>query len=172
MLLGRAILDKIELIIHHESSQLALYSKLSSIRVEDKDALVIDASKSSISVGNSNIIAYEPSLVSIFLEIIAKYYSPMIRKLRETSPMKNELILRFENADGSREEHSLEIEELNSLLKRTDGGKKIARALEIYNDENNNNNEITRSDGATTHDNGSANTNKNVSVGKFEAINS
>jgi hypothetical protein len=177
MLLGRAILDKIELIIHHEPSQLALYSKLSSIRVEDKDALVIDASKSSISVGNSNIIAYEPSLVSIFLEIITKYYSPMIRKLRETSPMKNELILRFENADGSREEHSLGIEELNSLLKRTDGGKKIARALEIYNDENsnnndNNNNEITRSDGATTHDIGSANTNKNVSVGKSEAINS
>jgi hypothetical protein len=177
MLLGRAILDKIELIIHHEPSQLALYSKLSSIRVEDKDALVIDASKSSISVGNSNIVAYEPSLVSIFLEIIAKYYSPMIRKLRETSPMKNELILRFENADGSREEHSLGIEELNSLLKRTNGGKKIARALEIYNDENNNNNdnnnnEITRSDGATTHDIGSANTTKNVSVGKFEAINS
>jgi hypothetical protein len=155
MLLGRAILDKIELIIHHEPSQLALYSKLSSIRVEDKDALVIDASKSSISVGNSNIVAYDPSLVTIFLEITAKYYSPIIRKLREKSPMKNELILRFENADGSREEHSLGIEELNFLLKRTDGGKKIARALEIYNDDinndnNNNNNKITSSDGTTT----------------------
>ena len=156
MLLGRAILDKIELIIHHEPSQLALYSKLSSIRVEDKDALVIDASKSSISVGNSNIVAYDPSLVTIFLEITAKYYSPIIRKLREKSPMKNELILRFENADGSREEHSLGIEELNFLLKRTDGGKKIARALEIYNDDNNNdnnnnnNNKISSSDGTTT----------------------
>jgi hypothetical protein len=69
--------------------------------------------------------------------------------------MKNELILRFENADGSREEHSLGIEELNFLLKRTDGGKKIARALEIYNDDNNNdnnnnNNKITSSDGTTT----------------------
>jgi hypothetical protein len=157
MLLGRAILDKIELIIHHEPSQLALYSKLSSIRVEDKDALVIDASKSSISVGNSNIVAYDPSLVTIFLEITAKYYSPIIRKLREKSPMKNELILRFENADGSREEHSLGIEELNFLLKRTDGGKKIARALEIYNEDNNNdnnsnnnNNKISSSDGTTT----------------------
>ena len=155
MLLGRAILDKIELIIHHEPSQLALYSKLTSIRVEDKDALVIDASKSSISVGNSNIVAYDPSLVTIFLEITAKYYSPIIRKLREKSPMKNELILRFENADGSREEHSLGIEELNFLLKRTDGGKKIARALEIYNDDNNNdnnnnNNKITSSEGTTT----------------------
>jgi hypothetical protein len=157
MLLGRAILDKIELIIHHEPSQLALYSKLSSIRVEDKDALVIDASKSSISVGNSNIVAYDPSLVTTFLEIIAKYYSPIIRKLREKSPMKNELILRFENADGSREEHSLGIEELNFLLKRTDGGKKIARALEIYNEDNNNdnnsnnnNNKISSSDGTTT----------------------
>ncbi|HKG70720.1 MAG TPA: hypothetical protein VKA87_02420, partial [Nitrososphaeraceae archaeon] len=156
MLLGRAILDKIELIIHHESSQLALYSKLSSIRVEDKDALVIDASKSSISVGNSNIVAYDPSLVTIFLEITAKYYSPIIRNLREKSPMKNELILRFENTDGSREEHSLGIEELNFLLKRTDGGKKIARALEIYNGDNNNNNNnnnnnrITSSDDTTT----------------------
>jgi hypothetical protein len=71
--------------------------------------------------------------------------------------MKNELILRFENADGSREEHSLGIEELNFLLKRTDGGKKIARALEIYNGEddinNNNNNKknmITSSDDTTT----------------------
>src|SRR5215207_4026436 len=146
MLLGRAILDKIELIIHHEPSQLALYSKLSSIRVEDKDALVIDASKSSISVGNSNIVAYDPSLVTIFLEITARYYSPIIRKLREKSPMKNELILRFENTDGSREEHSLGIEELNFLLKRTDGGKKIARALEIYNGDNDNKNMITSSD--------------------------
>ncbi len=157
LLLGRAILDKIELILHHEPSQLALYSKLSSIRVDDKDALVVDESKSSISLGNSNIVAYDPSLVTIFLEITAKYYSPIIRKLKEKSPMKNELILRFENADGSREEHSLGIEELNFLLKRTDGGKKIARALEIYNDNNKNNdkdkdkdNMITSSDDTTT----------------------
>jgi hypothetical protein len=148
LLLGRAILDKIELILHHESSQLALYSKLSSIRVDDKDAVVVDATKSSISLGNSNIVAYDPSLITIFLEITAKYYSPIIRKLKEKSPMKNELILRFENADGSREEHSLGIEELNFLLKRTNGGKKIARALEIYNDDNNN--MITNSDNTTT----------------------
>ena len=136
LLLGRAILDKMELILHHEPSQLALYSKLSSIRVNHKDALVVDESKSSISLGNSKIIAYDPSLVTIFLEITAKHYSPIIKKLKEKSPMKNELILRFENADGSREEHSLGIEELNFLLKRTDDGKKIARALEIYNDNN------------------------------------
>jgi hypothetical protein len=61
--------------------------------------------------------------------------------------MKNELILRFENANGSREEHSLGIEELNFLLKKTDGGKKIARALEIYNG---NNNKITSNDDETT----------------------
>ncbi|MDQ4012684.1 MAG: hypothetical protein M3146_03045, partial [Thermoproteota archaeon] len=150
LLLGRAILDKIELILHHEPSQLALYSKLSSIRVNDKDALVVDESKSSISLGNSKIVAYDPSLVTIFLEITAKYYSPIIRKLKEKGPMKNELILRFENADGSREEHSLGIEELNFLLKRTDDGKKIARALEIYNDNNNDNNMITSSDNTTT----------------------
>jgi hypothetical protein len=150
LLLGRAILDKIELILHHEPSQLALYSKLSSIRVDDKDALVVDESKSSISLGNSNIVAYDPSLVTIFLEITAKYYSPIIRKLKEKSPMKNELILRFENADGSREEHSLGIEELNFLLKRTDGGKKIARALEIYNGDNDNKNMITSSDDTAT----------------------
>ena len=157
LLLGRAILDKIELILHHEPSQLALYSKLSSIRVDDKDAVVVDESKSSISLGNSNIVAYDPGLVTIFLEITAKYYSPIITKLKEKSPMKNELILRFENADGSREEHSLGIEELNFLLKRTDGGKKIARALEIYNDNNKNNdndkdkdNMITSSDDTTT----------------------
>jgi hypothetical protein len=148
LLLGRAILDKIELILHHESSQLALYSKLSSIRVDDKDAVVVDATKSSISLGNSKIVAYDPSLVTIFLEITAKYYSPIIRKLKEKSPMKNELIIRFENADGSREEHSLGIEELNFLLKRTNGGKKIARALEIYNGDNNN--MITNSDNTTT----------------------
>ena len=156
LLLGRAILDKMELILYHEPSQLALYSKLSSIRVNDKDALVVDESKSSISLGNSKIVAYDPSLVTIFLEITAKYYSPIIRKLKEKSPMKNELILRFENADGSREEHSLGIEELNFLLKRTDDGKKIARALEIYNDDDNNNNAdddnnmISSSDDTTT----------------------
>jgi hypothetical protein len=136
MLLGRAILDKIQLILQYEPSQLALYSKLSSIRVDDKDALVVDATRSSISVGNTNIVAYDPSLVTVFLEITAKYYALIVRKLKEKSPMKNELILRFENVDGSREEHSVRIEELNFILKRTDSGKKIARALEIYNDDN------------------------------------
>jgi hypothetical protein len=161
LLLGRAILDKIELILYYEPSQLALYSRISSIRVDDKDAIVIDPSKSSISLGNSNIVAYDPNLVTIFLEITAKYYSSIIRKLKEKSPMKDELILRFENADGSREEHSLAIEELNYLLKKTDGGKKVARALEIYNgdanDESNNNGSgassdsiITNSDNTTT----------------------
>ena len=149
MLLGRAILDKIQLILHYEPSRLALYSKLSSIRVDDRDALVVDASKSSISIGNSNIVAYDPSLVTVFLEITATYYSPIVRKLKEKSPMKNELILRFENADGSREEHSLKIEELNFILKRTDRGKKIAKALEIYNGDNN---MITnREDTTTSH---------------------
>ena len=137
LLLGRAILDKIELILYYEPPKLALYSRISSIRVDDKDAVVVDPSKSSISLGNSNIVAYDPNLVTIFLEITAKYYSSIIRKLKEKSPMKDELILRFENVDGSREEHSLAIEELNYLLKKTDGGKKVARALEIYNDDAN-----------------------------------
>ena len=138
LLLGRAILDKVELILYYEPSQLALYSRIMSIRVGDKDAVVVDPSKSSISLGNSNIVAYDPSLVTIFLEITAKYYSSIITKLKEKSPMKDELILRFENADGSREEHSLAIEELNNLLKKTEGGKKIAQALEIYNGDVNN----------------------------------
>jgi hypothetical protein len=161
LLLGRAILDKIELILYYEPSQLALYSRISSIRVDDKDAVVVDPSKSSISLGNSNIVAYDPNLVTIFLEITAKYYSSIIRKLKEKSPMKDELILRFENVDGSREEHSLAIEELNYLLKKTDGGKKVALALEIYNgdanDESNNSGSgsssdsiITNSDNTTT----------------------
>ena len=153
LLLGRAILDKMDLILHYEPSQLALYSKLYSIRVDDKDALVVDESKSSISLGNSNIVAYDPSLVTVFLEITAKYYSPIIKKLKDKSPMKNELILRFENADGSREERSLRIEELIFLLKRSDGGKKIARALEIYNGDNgddDNNNMIASSNERTT----------------------
>ena len=155
LLLGRAILDKIELILYYEPSQLALYSRISSIRVDDKDAMVIDPSKSSISLGNSNIVAYDPNLVTIFLEITAKYYSSIIRKLKEKSPMKDELILRFENVDGSREEHSLAIEELNYLLKKTDGGKKVARALEIYNgdanDESNNSGSGASSDSIITN---------------------
>jgi hypothetical protein len=151
LLLGRAILDKVELILYYEPSQLALYSRIMSIRVGDKDAVVVDPSKSSISLGNSNIVAYDPSLVTIFLEITAKYYSSIITKLKEKSPMKDELILRFENADGSREEHSLAIEELNNLLKKTEGGKKIARALEIYNGDVNN--ESNDSSGGNRSDN-------------------
>jgi hypothetical protein len=152
LLLGRAILDKMALILHHEPSRLALYSKLNSIQVDDKDALVVDSSKSYVSVGNNNIAAYDPSLITVFLETVARYYSPTIRKLREKSPMKNELILRFENADGSREEHSLGIEELNLLLKRTGGGKKIAKALEIYPDGDNDihNNMVPNNDSQAT----------------------
>jgi hypothetical protein len=150
LLLGRAILDKIELILYYEPSQLALYSRISSIRVDDKDAVVVDPSKSSISLGNSNIVAYDPNLVTIFLEVTAKYYTPIIKKLKEKSPVKNELILRFENLDGSREEHSIAIEELNFLLKKTDGGKRVAQALEIYNGDANNVSNNISSSGATT----------------------
>ncbi|MFL6513373.1 MAG: hypothetical protein ACJ70X_10545 [Nitrososphaera sp.] len=152
LLLGRAILDKIELILYKEQSQLALYSKLSSIRVNNKDAVVIDASKSSISLGNSNIVAYDPVLVTLFLEIIAKYYSPIIKKLKETSPMKNELILRFENADGSRKEHSLGVQQLNFLLNKTEDGKKIAKALKIYNNNKDDDNTDTDADPTTPND--------------------
>jgi hypothetical protein len=60
---------------------------------------------------------------------------------------KRTTTLNFENADGSREEHSVRIEELNFILKRTDSGKKIARALEIYNDDNN---MITNKEDTTT----------------------
>jgi hypothetical protein len=156
LLLGRAILDKIELILYYEPSQLALYSRISSIRVDDKDAIVVDPNKSSISLGNSNIVAYDPNLVTIFLEVTAKYYSPIIRKLKEKSPVKNELILRFENVDGSRDEHSIAIEELNYLLKKTDGGKRLAQALEIYNGDANTVSKNVSSSGAaatTTTDN-------------------
>ncbi|MFL6510896.1 MAG: hypothetical protein ACJ700_06890 [Nitrososphaera sp.] len=165
LLLGRAILDKIELILYKEQSQLALYSKLSSIRVNNKDAVVIDASKSSISLGNSNIVAYDPVLVTLFLEIIAKYYSPIIKKLKETSPMKNELILRFENADGSRKEHSLGIEELNFLLNKTEDGKKIAKALKIYNNNKDDDNTDTDTDtDPTTPNNSIANSSENTTT--------
>ncbi|MFL6404142.1 MAG: hypothetical protein ACJ71M_11760, partial [Nitrososphaeraceae archaeon] len=73
-------------------------------------------------------------------------------KLKETSPMKNELILRFENADGSRKEHSLGIEELNFILNKTEDGKKIAKALKIYNNNKDDDNTDTDADPTTPND--------------------
>ena len=65
-------------------------------------------------------------------------FAPLIRKLKEKSPVKGELILRHEIGSRQREEYVVKTEELNSNLISTDEGKKISTILGLSNDVSSN----------------------------------
>jgi thermostable 8-oxoguanine DNA glycosylase len=133
ILFGRALMDKMMLL--SDPSIWPLRSKLVQIRLDSKGAVSVPIGSDSLSINRS--IHYDPELVTIFLETIAKSFTPLVRKFKEKSAVAGELILRYERENGSREEYTAKIEELNSLLSATDNGKKISDLLLLSSPNNN-----------------------------------
>jgi hypothetical protein len=131
LLLGKALVDKLNTLSN--PTVVASHNKLEGIKVGDKDAVIVN----SVAISPSSLI-YNEELVILFLESIAAGFAPLIRKLKEKSPVKGELILRHEIGSRQREEYVVKTEELNSNLISTDEGKKISTILGLSNDVSSN----------------------------------
>ena len=130
MHLGRAIADKMRILLNPYI--VTSRSVLQDIKVDDKSA-----------VFNDPIPIYNEELVISFLESVAWGFVPLIRKLKEKSTIKGELILKHEVDGGERKEYVVRIEELNSQLSSTDAGKRIANILGIFGNISNTGTSVT-----------------------------
>jgi hypothetical protein len=94
--------------------------KLDSIRVGDKEAIM---SSSNL----SKTLLYYEDIVMSFLELVAVGFSPLIQHMSEKSPIKGELILRYETDEKVRTEYVLRTEELSAPLSDDEGRRLLER---------------------------------------------
>ena len=97
--------------------------KLDSIRVGDKDAII------SSRIPNRPLLYYEDIVMS-FLELVAVGFSPLIQDMSNKSPIKGELILRYETDERERTEYVLRTEELSAPLS-DDEGRRVLERLKL-----------------------------------------
>ena len=140
LLLGKVLTDKMNRVLNPKA--IASHIKLESIKVDDKDAIKVNRDSA-----KSPSLLYNEELVISFLESIATGFAPLILKLKTKSPVKGELILRYETDQRQREEYVVRTEEINSQLSSTNEGKRISSILGL---SNNVSSDMTTSSHSTT----------------------
>jgi hypothetical protein len=118
IMMGKMLADRIS-----DISNTALVSphmKLDSIKVGDKEGIISSSNSS------KNLLYYEDIVMS-FLELVAVGFSPLIQRISNKSPVKGELILRYETDEKERKEFVLRTEELSAPLSQEDGRKVLER---------------------------------------------
>jgi hypothetical protein len=118
VMMGKMLADRISDISN--ISVVSPHMKLDSIRVGDKEGIV--------SSNNSNkTLLYYEDIVMSFLELVAVGFSPLIQRISDKSPVKGELILRYETEQKERKEYVLRTEELSAPLSHEDGRRILER---------------------------------------------
>lgn len=140
LLLGKVLTGKMNSILNPKA--IASHIKLESIKVDDKDAIKVNRDSA-----KSPSLLYNEELVISFLESVATGFAPLILKLKTKSPVKGELILRYETDQRQREEYVVRTEEINSQLSSTNEGKRISSILGL---SNNVSSDMTTSSHSTT----------------------
>lgn len=118
VMMGKMLADRINDISN--TSVVSPYMKLDSIRVGDKEGIM------SSSDSNKTLLYYEDIVMS-FLELVAVGFSPLIQRISNKSPVKGELILRYETDEKERKEYVLRTEELSAPLSDEDGRRVLER---------------------------------------------
>ena len=121
VIMGRMLADKLNEL--SDTSTVSQHMKLDSIRVGDKEAIT------SSSIPNRALLYYEDIVMS-FLELVAVGFSPLIQHMSKKSPIKGELILRYETDERERTEYVLRIEELSAPLS-DDEGRRVLERLKL-----------------------------------------
>lgn len=121
MIMGRVLSDRMNDISN--TSTVSAYTSLDSIKVGDKDAVMVSKDQ------NKSLLYYEDLVIS-FLELVAVGFAPLIQTISDKSPVKGELILRYEADDVERKEFVVRREEL-SLPLSNDVGKRILEKLKL-----------------------------------------
>ncbi|WP_148699250.1 hypothetical protein [Candidatus Nitrososphaera evergladensis] len=140
---GTAVLTKMQIL--RDPKILALKGKLKLLAVEEKEAIAM--SRRNVSGGAaaeptgsgftataataimSPLVFIEFRLLFDLLEALARSFGPAIGKLREKTPVKEELILRQELEGGQRKEFAVRLADLRLQLEETTHGKSISRTL-------------------------------------------
>jgi hypothetical protein len=130
LFLGKLLADK----IRNLSDPKLATSKLTTIRVDDRNAISVNSITASSLSSSSPLLVYDEELVISFLESLATGFAPLLIKLREKSPIKGELILRHEMDNRLGEEYVIRPEELYVQLSTTDETKKVAAILGVSTD--------------------------------------
>lgn len=112
---------------------LALKGKLKLLMIAEKR--VIDMSKEGgattlagskgTAVASSALVFVDFRLLFDFLEALARSFSPAVGKLKEKTPVKEELIIRQELKGGQRKEFAVRLDDLRSQLGETSFGKSV-----------------------------------------------
>jgi hypothetical protein len=103
---------------------MSSYVKLYSITVDDKEAVLIANNQPT-----DGHLSYYEDLVVSFLGSIASGFEPIIQMLIVKSPVKGELILRYDSPDKQREEYMIRVSDIISRLSSSSGGRKVLSAL-------------------------------------------
>lgn len=122
VLLGKALYDRAEVL--KDPKVYCLRSRLASVMVRIGD------SQRPVARIAADSTEYDPTAAVLFLESIARSFSPIVSKVGEKS-REGELILRQEIEGGSRNEHVLRLDALSSPLSFSEEGIRIARLLGI-----------------------------------------
>lgn len=148
---GAAILSKLQIL--QNPNLLALKGKLELLTVEEKEAIAVPRRSVLGTTGNARegggaagrpsatnatiaTIATTASLVFVefpllfnLLEALAKSFGPVVERLREKTPVREELILRQELDRGQRKEFAVRVDDLRSQLGETPFGRSVSRAV-------------------------------------------
>ena len=118
VMMGKILADRINDISN--TSAVSPHMKLDSIRVGDKEAIM------SSNESNKALLYYEDIVMS-FLELVAVGFSFLIQGISNKSPVKGELILRYETDEKERQEYVLRTEELSAPLSDEEGRRVLER---------------------------------------------
>jgi hypothetical protein len=118
VMMGKKLADSISDI--SDTSIVSSHMKLDSIRVGDKEGIMSSSD-------SSKALLYYEDIVISFLELVAVGFSPLIQSISNKSPVKGELILRYETDEKERKEYVLRTEELSAPLSHEDGKRVLER---------------------------------------------
>lgn len=118
-MLGTAILDKLRIL--QNPSLVSSRGKLELLKADDRHILQIG--------GTPKV---EFTLLFELLNFIATSFTPFVKRLKEKTPIKGELILREEVEKGQRKEFTIRLDELKSQLIETHYcGKTVSDILQL-----------------------------------------
>lgn len=122
MIMGGKLEEKLQQLLDIRS--VSSYIRLYSITVDDKEAVVMMNNQSP-----DGHLSYHEDLVVSFLGSIASGFEPVIQMLMVKSPIKGELILRYDSPDKQREEYMIRVSDIISRLSSSNAGRSVLSAL-------------------------------------------
>jgi hypothetical protein len=129
ILFGRALLEKLRTSLEPSLAKDA-QANLVRLSVDNQDAIAVDEQR------GFTISAYNNEIINSILKVVANCFRPAVKKAKEKSSMKDEIIIRYQRPDGSRQEYSAKITSLIEKLQNYKEGQNILNTVGITTSAN------------------------------------